>query len=80
VLVSVAVDYLLYKICIATLQFGILECHICGLTKFLMSTAEVGLETFPSFANFRSAVPCCYVVLETPRLVENDVSLCDHLT
>jgi hypothetical protein len=75
-----AVDYLLDKICIAMLQFGILECHICGLKKVLMSAAEVGLETFPSFVSFRSAVSCCYVIFETPSLVENSISLCDRLT
>jgi hypothetical protein len=44
-----------------------------------MSVAEVGLETFPSFVKFRSAVPCCDVIFETPSLVEDDIRLGGHI-
>jgi hypothetical protein len=76
-----AVYNLLDKICmIASLQFRIFESYIRGLMKVLMSVAEVGLETFPSFVKFRSAVPCRDVSFETPSLVEDDIRLGDRLT
>jgi hypothetical protein len=75
-----AVDYLLYKICIVTLQFQLLKRDICIFTKFLMRATEVGLEVLPSFVGFKSAIPFCYVVLETPGLVEYGIRFCNHFT
>ena len=76
------VDYLLYKICIVSLQFRILlKRDICtSFTKFLRRVAEMGLEVLPSFVGVSSAIPFCCAILKTPGLVEYDVCFCDRFT